>query len=87
MFNEQIDRFKRQLDENHQWPCTYTFKFIVPKEQVVVLCNLVKVDHSKLVPSKNGNYVSVNFEILAQSADEIVAIYQSVSQVKGLIAL
>lgn len=87
MFDEKIDRFKRQLDENHEWPCTYKFKFIVPKEQVVVLCNIISIDHSKLVPSRNGNFVSVNFEMTANSADEIVAIYQSVSKIKGLISL
>lgn len=87
MFDEKVDSFKRQLDENHEWPCSYTFKFIVPKEQVVVLCNIVSIDHSKMVPSRNGNFVSVNFEIMAQNADEIVEIYKSVSKVKGLIAL
>ena len=87
MFDEKIDRFKRQLDENHQWPCTYQFKFIVPKEQVVVLCSIVGLDHTKMTPSRNGNFISVNFEIMAKSSDEIVAIYQSVSKIKGLISL
>lgn len=87
MVNEDFDKFKRQLDENHEWPCTYLFKFIVPKEQVVTLEHQTGLEHSKLTPSKKGTYVSVTFEMMANSSDEVVEIYKKASKVKGVMSL
>lgn len=87
MVNEDYGKFKRRLDESHEWPCTYLFKFIVPKEQVVTLEHETGLQHTKLTPSKKGTYVSVTFEMEATSSDQVVKIYQKASKVKGVMAL
>lgn len=87
MSKSDYDNFLRQLDENHEWPCTYIFKFIVPKDQVVMLEHETGLEHSKLTPSKKGKYVSVTFEMNATCADDVVAIYKKASKIKGIMSL
>lgn len=33
-------QFKEALDNNHQWPCPYIYKFIVPSENIAQLVAL-----------------------------------------------
>ncbi|MCK5882583.1 MAG: DUF493 domain-containing protein [Bacteriovoracaceae bacterium] len=87
MVNEDYDSFKRRLDEAHEWPCSYLFKFIVPREQVVTLEHQTGLQHERLTPSKKGTYVSVTFHMAATSSDEVIEIYKKASKVKGVMAL
>lgn len=87
MSDFESDNFLSKLKEVHEWPCTYMFKFIVPKEQVTVLENTIKLEHTKMNPSKNGKYISMTFEVKANTAEDVVAIYRLASKVKGIIAL
>jgi putative lipoic acid-binding regulatory protein len=79
--------FKQLLDEHHQFPHHYEFRFIVPSEHL---------DHFKLIigecdisvrDSKNGKYLGLSFKLQVFSSDEIMAFYEKASKVKGVIAL
>lgn len=87
MSDFESDNFLSKLKEVHEWPCTYMFKFIVPKEQVTVLEAAIKHEHSRMNPSKNGKYISMTFHVEAESAEDVIAIYRLASKVKGIISL
>jgi hypothetical protein len=87
MNNEWKTSLKEKLDQHYAWPAVYTFKFIVPKgkeEQIKVL--FPQHDSSEKV-SKNGNYVSVTFQMMMPGSDAIVAVYEAASAIEGVIAL
>ncbi|MBS3778996.1 MAG: DUF493 domain-containing protein [Desulfovermiculus sp.] len=81
-------QFKQRLDEHHQWPCTYMFKFIVPLQQTQKILDLFESrDELHTRPSRYGRYMSVTARCTVSSSDEVVAVYQAASQVQGVISL
>ncbi len=80
--------FKQRLDEHHQWPCTYMFKFIVPQDQTQNILNLFESrDELRTRPSRHGRYMSVTAKCTVSSSEEVVAVYQAAAQVEGVISL
>jgi len=80
--------FKQRLDEHHQWPCTYMFKFIVPQNQTQKILNLFESrDELRTRPSRHGRYMSVTAKCTVSSSEEVVAVYQAAAQVEGVISL
>ena len=85
--DESIASFKSALDDNHQWPCFYTFKFIVPKDKCTVFLSLFADDPVSERPSKSGRYISYTMDMHVESADHVISIYNRVSHIKGVITL
>lgn len=86
--NEQwFADFKEKLDGYYTWPTEYTFKFIVPRGQEDEIRNLFPLQVATERESKQGNYTSFTFTLSVGSSDAVIAIYQKVAKVKGLIAL
>ncbi len=83
-FNE--DAFRSRLEES-EFPLDYLYKFIVPSEQLGVLHKTLPQGLKSERPSKNGKYVSVSLRTKAKSADEIIAVYKSLSAIEGIISL
>lgn len=81
------DQFKRLLDEQNDWPSTFTFKFIVPVERFEELKALIGRHEIETRPSRKGNYVSVTLAPLMDSAESVIQMYTRVSAVEGLVAL
>ncbi len=81
------EKFRRTLDENHQWPCSFTYKFIVPRPQLGHLLFLFgnRAVHTK--DSNGGRFVSVTSIQLVQSGAEVVELYRAASRIEGVIAL
>ncbi|MEQ6121417.1 DUF493 family protein [Reichenbachiella sp. MALMAid0571] len=79
--------FQERLDQQYSFPALYPFKFIVPQESLDdLLVIFAKHDH-QIRPSKNGNYISVSINIMADSSDTIIEYYNRASVVKGIISL
>lgn len=81
------EKFRALLDEHHQWPDYYEFKFIVKSEEkdnVLVLLNGFQITEK---PSGKGTYISISARKLVHSADEIVETYKKVTAIKGVISL
>lgn len=81
------EKFLNLLNENHTFPCPYTFKFIVKaecKEQLLVLLTDHQVQEKT---SRKGNYISVTSSYFVHSCEQVLAIYQRVSKVEGVITL
>jgi len=82
-----LTKFKSLLEEQISFPDYYSFKFIVKTETKDHL--LVHLEEHIIVEklSSNGSYTSVTSRKLVQSADEVVAVYQRLSTIKGVITL
>jgi hypothetical protein len=89
--NFDAESFKQRLDACHAWPCTYTFKFIVPlasrSETRTKLEETLEDVRLSERPSSRGNYVSITAEAIMGSAEEVMLVYERVSVVSGLMAL
>lgn len=91
MDDSNIERIRKALDDYHEWPTVFMFKFIVPSDnekiaQVEALFNS-KTAEIRLRPSKNGNYMSITAKEAMLSADKVMETYEKASKIEGLIAL
>lgn len=86
MDSTQIEQFKEKLDDQHEWPGSYIFKFIVPSDKVQQVEALLG-DGTELKESKNGNYISVTARLHLNSSQEVVDIYIKAKSIDGIISL
>lgn len=82
-----LESFRFSLNANYNWPCTFPFKFIVPKAQSQIVLDLFADDPVKANKSSNGRFIAYTIEMHMHSCDEVIAIYQRVAQVKDVISL
>jgi hypothetical protein len=87
MDQEAINSFRLKLDQHYRWPSLYMFKFIVPKNRVDEVIHLFPKHTSTRKESQQGNYVSVTLQMMMPSSEAVIAVYQKVSTIEGLIAL
>jgi putative lipoic acid-binding regulatory protein len=80
-------RFKTLLDEQHAWPCDYTFKFIVPKDRMQDVLALFPGETPVLRPSAKSTYVGVTFNVAMEHGDAVIAVYRRAVAIEGLISL
>lgn len=85
--DESLDSFRSSLDANYDWPCLYPFKFIVPKDQTETVLALFADDPVRANESSSGRFIAYTMEMHMHSSDEVIAIYQRVAQVPGVISL
>ena len=81
------DRFQRLLDEQTDWPAPFTFKFIVPRNQLAELKQALDGYDIEARPSRRGNYISVTLRPVMGSSDEILSVYERVSRIPGIVSL
>ena len=80
--------FKYLLDEQYNYPCHYTFKFLVgidKREEILELLEGGVLIKERL--SKHGNYVALTFSQEVHSSEDVIAVYKKVSKVKGVTSL
>ncbi len=87
MNEESLRSLQIKLDEYHQWPCRFMFKFIVPREKSQELTTFFAGKPFTTRASKNGRYVSFTAEIEMQSSEEVIVFYREAGRIEGLIAL
>lgn len=80
-------KLKELLAVNNKWPCDYTFKFIVPTQNLEELKRLFAEEKVILKPSKNGTYTSLSVTKKERDPDSVIVTYQAVSHIKNLIML
>ena len=81
------EKFKKLLDEQHSWPCEYTFKFIVPTAKEAELEKILVGHNISKKNSKKGNFLSVTSKKTMNSQHEVMDVYEAVSQIEGVISL
>ena len=79
--------FKEKLENNHEFPGGYTFKFIVKPEQEQEVKSLLVGADVKLKPSSGNKYVSVTLNKEMQSSQEVIEVYKKAHTIEGIIAL
>lgn len=84
---EKRERFRQALDDHHQWPCPYVYKFIMPSENFNLFVDLFPDARLETRQSRSGKYTSVTMVSTMCSADEVLAIYEKAAQVPGLMSL
>ena len=79
--------FKEKLDQEHKWPSTYMFKFVVPKVKIDEFQQAFEKEYFQQKESKAGNYTSFTLKKTMDSSDEVVEFYVRAKKIDGLIAL
>lgn len=84
---QDYDKFKDLLDEKYNFPCPYSFKFVVPSAQRSEIEQLFVGDHMSEKRSKNGKYTSFTITKTVESSSEIIAAYRKCENIENLIML
>ena len=84
---DNLVRLHALIDSGHEWPGDYLFKFIVPKDKLAELeGHFQGVAYFKR-PSANGRFVSLTYKGHFQSSDQVMAIYERVLAIEGIVSL
>lgn len=85
----QFDKvaFKEKLEATGQFPMLYMFKFIVPKGSEGQIGALFPKNEISLKPSSGGKYISTTIQVMMDSSDQIIEIYERASSIEGVISL
>lgn len=84
------NQLRELLDNQHDWPEIFSFKFIYKAniETEEKLKGLFKENSEIIIKSsKKENYISMTVKHLSSSADEIMNIYAEASKIGGVISL
>jgi putative lipoic acid-binding regulatory protein len=79
--------FKQKLDQEHQWPTIYMFKFVVPSGKVEEFHSVFDTESLQSKKSKGGNYASFTIKKMMSSSQEVVDVYLKAKKIEGIIAL
>ena len=84
----------RLLEETHQFPCPFMFKVIGRADGdfvATVVETLRESQHLADAPpyrtreTPNGKHVSITFEPVVRSAEQVLLIYQRLQQIDGVV--
>jgi len=76
------------LDNTHQWPSIYSFKFIVPAPKAKELEELIpEAEQVETRPSSGGRYMAYTFHCAMGSGREVLSVYSRVKGISGLVSL
>src|SRR4051812_26295666 len=87
MDNEKLKTLKDLLDKEYDWPADYLFKFIVTQGQAEQVTSMFTSGEISVRESSKGKYISVSIQIMMNSSDEIIHIYEKAARIPGVIAL
>jgi putative lipoic acid-binding regulatory protein len=87
MDKQWMSSFREKLDQHYAWPSLYIFKFIVPRGKEAEVKSLFPLHQTTEKLSKQGNYTSITVQMMMNSSDAVVDIYEQASMIEGLIAL
>jgi uncharacterized protein len=82
-----LSGLKAALDSTVTWPDVYAFKFIVPRAHVNHVYALIDGHRYTERESSSGRFVAITVEAMMTSSDDVVAFYERVSVVEGIMAL
>ena len=85
--SDSINSFRSSLDAHYDWPSVFPFKFIVPVEQSNQVIELLDVDDLQSRSSSKGRFVAFTLEKEMHSSDEVIALYERMSRIPGIITL
>ena len=84
---KKLKQLKQLLDDQHDWPTEFMFKFIVPQDKEQEVKSIFPYQNVSLNFSRNGRYVSITVTLIMESAEAILEVYNAASKIEGIIAL
>jgi putative lipoic acid-binding regulatory protein len=91
MLNDEAkDRLLGRLNEVHQWPSVYMFKFVMEPDaaRIAALRSLFPPESEVLRRfSSGGKYLSITIREVMLSAEDVVLRYEQVGAIGGVIML
>lgn len=90
MDQKAIQVFKEKLEDQHEFPGPYLFKFIVPVDkvnEVIELFEDYKDANIAQKESSKGTYKSVTAKVSVKTSDEIIELYIAAKKIEGIISL
>jgi len=82
---------KEKLEEQHNFPEEYLFKFIVTNDSEKITEILRVFDNLKYTlsnkESSTGKYTSVSIDCFVLDADQVISIYKKVAIIEGVMML
>jgi len=87
MNDKSILDFRQRLDQQYNWPALYMFKFIVPHGKEQGIKRLFPKNDILEKLSTQGNYSSLTIQMMLNSSEEVIRIYNEAGQVEGVISL
>ncbi|MFW5721904.1 MAG: DUF493 family protein [Desulfohalobiaceae bacterium] len=85
---QDFESLRQRLDEHYAWPTVYTFKFIVPRASSKELLSLFESDTGVSVrESRGGKYLSLTATVLMPGSESVIAVYEAVAEIEGIISL
>ncbi len=85
--DQSYSSFREKLDQEHSFPGTYVFKFIAPSDKIDEIKNLLPPGELSFRRSSNAKYTSVTLQAQVKTSHEVVEVYLSMKDIKGVIAL
>lgn len=79
--------FKEKLDQQHTFPGSYKFKFIVPVDKEAEVKALFDAKDIAVKHSKNNNYSSITVQMHMASSDHVISVYEEAYKIEGIISL
>ena len=88
--NDNIERFRKLLSGQKEWPMLYYFKFIISNDQQKLdQVRSLFIDQYTITykTSKDLKYISLSCKQYMTDPESIISIYKKAGLVEGLIAL
>lgn len=82
-----IEAFRMKVEQEHEFPGEYVFKFIVPGSQKEQITNLMPAGDISFRESSNKKYVSITARVLLNSSQDVLDVYMKAYKIDGCIAL
>lgn len=87
---QNLDSLRQSLENGHDWPEVYMFKFIAPADnRTFALLHDIFPEEARFFEkhSTHGKYLSITVKEMMLSADEVVERYRKALEIEGVIAL
>ncbi|MEL7145257.1 MAG: DUF493 domain-containing protein [Bacteroidota bacterium] len=82
-----VEGFREKLENEYTFPVVYVFKFIVPLDKKAELEEILPDGEKSYRQSKTNKYVSLTLSKSVDSSEEVIEVYSSAYNIKGIIAL
>jgi uncharacterized protein len=87
--SSSYDKLRDQLNLEKNWPIVYMFKFIVPAENKLIALVESKFSDEAIINQKEssgGKYISITIKEVMMDAESIIAKYQQMEGIQGLMS-
>lgn len=85
--DQRFSSFQEKLEQEHEFPGIYIFKFIAPSDQIELVKQLLPPGKLSTRISSNNTYTSLTLEAQVETSREVVEVYLSMKDLHGVIAL